>query len=520
MNSKKLAMYIRLSKEDLDVTSRMDKIESNSVSNQRNLLMDYYRTHAELHSYELVEFVDDGFSGTNFERPQFDAMLKQIRTGQIQCVMVKDLSRFGRNYLEVGNYLDMILPLYGTRFISVTDNIDTDRFKGLTGGMDVALRNLINGLYSIDLSKKVRSSLRIRNKRGDYLGGSAFYGYKLDPNDKKHLLVDESVRSIIEMIYSDCLAGMTTRKIAAKLNDMGIPSPLAYKRQNGGLYNGRVAEEQSYWIQATVRRILTDERYTGKMVSYTREREHVGSNRTIPVPRQDWIIVPGTHEAIISDEVFTKAQNILESHKRGSNSGTSGYKKGSIFVCGYCGRRLQKNIGTAANYLRCPKSDTVKGTPCENVHPVLSKLERAVLELLRANFNQRLNDATPSLDDRDAALCHIRDKRKQAATELARIKGRKTELYEKYRSGKISRESYQIIRDQDARAKSACEDMINQCDEEERKTLSEGTLTASSTGSADKILSVFDPLVISDLIRRVTVFGDNRIEVEFKFREG
>lgn len=171
--NKTLAFYIRLSAEDADLKSS-GKAESNSVTNQRKLLRDYYEQHTELCEYEVVEFCDDGYTGTNFDRPQFMLMMEQIRRREIQAIMVKDLSRFGRDYLEVGAYLELILPLFGTRFISANDNFDSDNFIGTTGGLELALRNLINGLYSRDLSVKVRSANKTRSRRGEYWGGALF----------------------------------------------------------------------------------------------------------------------------------------------------------------------------------------------------------------------------------------------------------------------------------------------------------------------------------------------------------
>ena len=224
----------------------------------------------------------------------------------------EDLSRFGRNFLEMGNYLELILPLYGVRFISINDAFDSNDYLGVTGGLELALRNLINNMYSRDLSTKVRSAYRTRNLRGEYWGGSGFYGYQVHPHNKKRLIVDEQVRDIIVMIFESCVSGMTTSEVAQMLNDMGIPSPLEHKRRNGGFYNGVVKEETGIWLKGAVRKILTDERYTGKMITNIRETEEVGKPKMRSLPRDQWIIVPGTHEAIISEELFRAAQNALQ----------------------------------------------------------------------------------------------------------------------------------------------------------------------------------------------------------------
>ena len=175
MPDKVLAFYIRLSSEDRDLKTNALKNESNSVFNQRRLLQDYYDTHESLHGYKVIVFCDDGVTGTHFDRPKFDELIEMARNQEIHCIMVKDLSRFGRNFLEMGNYLELILPLYGVRFISINDAFDSDDYLGVTGGLELALRNLINNMYSRDLSTKVRSAFRTRNLRGEYWGGNGFY---------------------------------------------------------------------------------------------------------------------------------------------------------------------------------------------------------------------------------------------------------------------------------------------------------------------------------------------------------
>jgi len=268
MPDKTLAFYIRLSMEDGDLKGSADKKESNSITNQRKLLMNYYESHPDLKKYQIIEFCDDGFSGTNFDRPQFTRMIEMLRNREIDTVMVKDLSRFGRDHLEVGGYLELLFPLFGTRFISVNDNFDTNDYVGTTGGLELAIRNLVNGMYSKDLSLKIRSANQARRKQGFYHScGHAFYGYQLDPKDKRKLIVDENVREVVVKIFDLCIEGRSTKDIAQYLNDKNILSPRQYKLQNGMFYNGRVVDNESIWLASTIRKILNDGRYTGKMIS-------------------------------------------------------------------------------------------------------------------------------------------------------------------------------------------------------------------------------------------------------------
>ena len=442
--SKVLAFYIRLSSEDRDLKTNALKNESNSVFNQRRLLQDYYDTHESLHGYKVIVFCDDGVTGTHFDRPKFDELIEMARNQEIHCIMVKDLSRFGRNFLEMGNYLELILPLYGVRFISINDAFDSDDYLGVTGGLELALRNLINNMYSRDLSTKVRSAYRTRNLRGEYWGGSGFYGYQVHPHNKKRLIVDEQVRDIIVMIFESCVSGMTTSEVAQMLNDMGIPSPLEHKRRNGGFYNGVVKEETGIWLKGAVRKILTDERYTGKMITNIRETEEVGKPKMRSLPRDQWIIVPGTHEAIISEELFRAAQNALQGRIRNVNKNTAGNRANNLFVCGCCGRKLRKNPAKEP-HLVCPKNDSIKGAECAGLFVNQAQIEQAVLQMLREQSRIFLEQHCLMQACIDKKLSSIQTELDANTNMTRRLQSRKAELYEQYRAGSISREKFADI---------------------------------------------------------------------------
>lgn len=517
MRDKVLAFYIRLSSEDKDIRTNALKNESNSVFNQRLLLHDYYNAHEDLLEYRVIEFCDDGITGTHFERPKFDELIEMARNQEIHCIMVKDLSRFGRNFLEMGNYLELILPLYGVRFISVNDAFDSDDYLGVTGGLELALRNLINNMYSRDLSTKVRSAFRTRNLRGEYWGGSGFYGYKVHPHNKKKLTIDEQVRDVIVMIFESCVAGMTTSEIAQMLNDMGIPSPLEHKRRNGGFYNGVVKEETGIWLKGAVRKILTDERYTGKMITNTRETEEVGKPKMRPLPRNQWIIVPRTHEAIISEELFLAAQNSLQGRIRNVNKNTAGNRANNLFVCGCCGRKLRKNPAKEP-HLVCPKNDSIKGTECADIFVNQAEIERAVLEILRTQ-------SVSFLEQHSLIKAYIDQKISRLQTELdanrntvRRLQSRKAELYEQYRAGRISKEKFVDTQKNNA---EKLEDLAEKAEEIEREliehTESKGSLVAGKK-MADQIvlLKRYDPEVIRHFVERVHVFPTGELKIEMR----
>ena len=515
-SEKTLAFYIRLSLEDGDLKKSTDKTESNSVSNQRKLLLDYYKSHPELQAYQLVEFCDDGFSGTNFERPQFQEMMEKVKRGQIHCIMVKDLSRFGREYLEVGAYLELILPLFGTRFISVNDAFDTDRYIGTTGGMELALRNLINSMYSRDLSVKVRSAIKTRNRRGLYWGGGSFYGYELAPDDKHRLVVDEEVRSVIVMIFELCVDGLSTMQIAQKLNMMGIPCPSEHKKKKGGKYNGRTLEERSIWIGSTVRKILNDARYTGKMISGTREMVGIRTNKMKSLPKEEWIVVEGTHEAIISQELFDQAAASLKSRIRTVNDNTSGDRSGNLFVCGYCGRKLQKSQGKQI-HLYCIKGRSDVSSECDHIHEDWGLLKQTVLQVFGAHVKMLYEKAEKAKMQSVSEESMLRESLQRLETKVRVLRNRKTTLYESYRAGKYTREQFMDMRENDEREIGRLTEQIAEANTRlnqmiRRKKAADNTMSAAS----GFVLSSYDPKVIRRFVEEIKVFGNGRLEICFK----
>lgn len=226
------AAYIRLSDEDRNINGST-KAESNSVSAQRILIRDYIHRNSLAGKVDIQEYVDDGFSGTNFLRPAFKRMMEDAKKGEIGCIVVKDFSRFGRDHLETGNYLEKIFPLLGIRFISVNDQFDSMDCQGMTGGMSVALKNIINAMYSQDLSKKIKSAMETRAARGEYIGALAAYGYLKDPDNIHHLIPDGDAAETVRLIFNMAAQGKTKTEIARYLNEQGIPTCMEHFQKTG-----------------------------------------------------------------------------------------------------------------------------------------------------------------------------------------------------------------------------------------------------------------------------------------------
>ena len=229
-----VAIYLRLSKDDGDFSSAEEgKAESNSIHNQRELLLSFLEKHPEMELYD--EYKDDGRTGTNFDRPDFKRMMKDIRTGVVNCIIVKDLSRFGRDYIECGKYIEKIFPQLGVRFISVNDGFDTAS-AGSSDSIVIPFKNLINDCYSRDISIKVRSNLDVKRRQGEFISNFAVYGYAKDPKDKNHLIIDGYAAEVVRDIFKWKLEGLSPDRIADRLNQQGILSPMEYKRARGSRF--------------------------------------------------------------------------------------------------------------------------------------------------------------------------------------------------------------------------------------------------------------------------------------------
>lgn len=278
------ALYLRLSRED------GDKTESDSIANQRTLLEAYAADHPELCIVD--EFVDDGYSGSNFERPAFQNLFRELEQGTINCVLVKDLSRFGRNYIEVGRYLERIFPVMRVRLIAVTDNYDSQSAWKTSDSIMVPMRNLLNDAYCRDISVKIKSQLAVKRKRGDFVGSFATYGYQKDPDNHTKLIVDELAAETVQNIFRWKINGVSNQGIADRLNAEKVPSPAARKLQSGAKLSLHFRKsDEPPWSAKAVDRILHNEVYTGKLVQGKTRRLDYRSKKKMNVPMRDWTIV-------------------------------------------------------------------------------------------------------------------------------------------------------------------------------------------------------------------------------------
>ena len=269
----KLYLYIRLSSADKDMKH---KTESDSIANQRLLLHQYLKNHKEFQFYEVEEFIDDGYSGTNDNRPAFENMIEHLKNGDSKLVICKDFSRFFRDYVEIGDYLERIFPFLGVHFISVNDNYDSNNYIDTTGGIDVVMQSIVYSFYSKDLSQKIKTVMRAKAKKGQYIGSFAPYGYIKDPENKNHLLPDPETAPIVRRIFDMALDGKIISEIATVLNREKIETPAQYfRRKFPNIKKHRMVSKGNSWDSSNIRRIIQHKIYTGAVISQTRQWYYV-----------------------------------------------------------------------------------------------------------------------------------------------------------------------------------------------------------------------------------------------------
>lgn len=346
-----LAFYIRLSQEDLfKASGEVD--ESASVSHQRDLLQYTYHSRPDLSGYEVIEFVDDGYSGTNFNRPSFQKMMEEVKRGNIQCIMVKDFSRFARNFLDAGEYLEQIFPFLGVRFISVNDHYDSDTKEGTAGDWDVVFKNFLYDLYSKDLSKKTTAAKKSKARKGEYLGRAPI-GYIRSKEKKNQLEIEPEGAKIVRFIFDMALSGHTIPEIVKMLNQAEIPTPgtLTEKVYWGKQMMVRKNTAVICWQYNMVWGILKNRVYTGACVNFKRSKTAPCGVHTKKNEEEEQIIVPDCHEAIVTEEEFEQAFEQCRIMKGKRSKKDNRYRPrrtvlSGFCVCGYCNRVMHYEYRT------------------------------------------------------------------------------------------------------------------------------------------------------------------------------
>ncbi len=517
---RKSAIYLRLSMEEEATAdgASSKQWESNSITNQRKLLLDYIDNDAELRQQEVAEFCDDGFSGTNMDRPGMQELLKQVRQRKIGCILVKDMSRFARSYIELGDYLNQIFPFMGVRFIAVNDHYDSREHAGNTIELDTAFQTLLYDLYSKDISVKVKTSLQNKCANGEYAFGQVPFGYAKSATQKNAVVVNEREARIVRHIFSLAGEGMSSAQIARELIARQTPTmqQLRYPMRN------RVGGNQS-WSRTAVRGILNNRFYLGEMLYGKTVSRCVGSKKRMAVPRQEWKVIRNHHEPLVTPEEFA-----LVSSFRPQQSTKRRREKHPLtgkMYCGGCGYAISyKPHGTndkMPNHFWCPKHSLLQIPDCCTYFraDVLEKI--VLLELCRElMLRGDLTKQRESLERfQKEKWNRWKKEMRDCETQHQSLQSQKDTLYERYATRQISAGEYRSLADaivlqmhklseEKEKARLACERWREEYDRP-KLDMKEIIRFLQMEKLTKEVVEVF--------IKKITTYGNKRVEIEWNY---
>lgn len=519
-------LYARISVE----TER--KREADTIGNQLQLLKDYVSEHSDLTVFDI--YSDDDISGTDFIRPEFSRMMNDLRDGKIDCIIVKDLSRLGRNYLESGEYIEMVFPFFRCRFISVTDRFDT---KYQQADISVQLKNMANEMYAKDISRKICSTMRTIQDQGKFAGSRAPYGYRLDPADKHHLIIDEETAPIVKQLFELLAEGNTVHFVATTMNANGIPSPgrLLYERGIASTDHFK----NSKWYMQTVRRILQDEIYLGWMVSgkFRSTYHSTGKKGSQPVPREEWIVTKGTHEPIVTEELFNKVQEYFVRMKE-EHGQTAVYnsksKKASIFKghlrCGECGQamflRNKHSHGKVTAWYYCALHENYNSSYCVKKAVKKQDVEDIALKLIRTQI-KLFTDAREmiiALNKKESSKTKHRiysDQIRNVKKQIEKYLSLKASLYEDFANGVLSQSDYISMGQEYAQKADELRIFLAELEKEAQKY----SQTYAMNGSWAQIIEQYQNAetlteeMIDAFIDEMILYNNGHVEVKFRFKD-
>ena len=500
-----IALYIRLSIEDY-------KYDSMSIENQRLVLNEYAAGMPEALNSEVLEFIDNGYSGTNFERPQVQKLIEMVRENKIDCIIVKDFSRFGRNSIETGYFIERVFPLFHTRFISISDDYDSNNYKGDTGGMDVAFKYLISEYYSRDMSIKTKSAKYAKMQRGEYQSTICPYGYRKSADGRME--PDPEAAAVVLLIFQLAAEGKNAPSIAKELYKRGIPTPAEYKIAKGQKTHD-ISRTHGIWCDSTIVRYLADERYTGTYIIGKRAVLEVGGNNSRFKDRSKWYIIPDHHPAIVDKALFDKVQDTVRRFSQPHKKQRDYLLKGIVF-CGCCDHALSY-VANKHPYFVCRRSQAAENGPCHDLKVAAEELEQVIFQTLKSQLEAVLSIRA------DGSICldTVVAERTEYEKQIEALEDSKQSLFEQYIMGEIDVGTYKaekafydaaILKAKNAYAAIAAQAKKKK---EEQDRQSSRTEVAKAITDAEGLT----PELVNLLIEKVYVFPDKRIEVAYKVQD-
>lgn len=517
------AVYVRLSKED------GDKIESDSITSQKDILSEYVKQKDDIIISDF--YIDDGWSGANFERPAFSRMMSDIYAKKVNCVIVKDLSRFGRNYADSSRYIDDIFVKLNIRFIALNSGVDTisKHTNPATQCITVGIQNVINESYIANTSVSIRGALDINRKQGKFIGSFATYGYLKDPDDHHKLVVDDEAAEVVKTIFKWFIEGKSVIGITKNLNALGILNPSEYKRQKGFNYKHTNKNNDGLWCDSTVRRMLRNQMYIGNMVQGKNTNLSYKIKKCRAKPKDEWIIVEGTHEPIIDKETFEKAQSLFNRNTRTSPKKTEVDLFSGFVKCADCHRAMSKKVNNHAygvyKYYRCVTASKKSKTACSPHSIRIDVLEKTVLSSIQ-NMIDTAVELEKILDKINKQAVKNGDTLTKKALDKLKndrenIKKMSLDLYPDYKANIITLDEYTTLKENMA---SKIADLNIKIAEYEKTIESEKSAQVNQSdfirkftqfGKIDKLTRP----ILCELVDSILVHKNGDITINFKFMD-
>lgn len=515
-------IYVRLSRED------REKGESNSITSQKAICMEYISHHPDL---ELVEIYDedDGYTGTNMERPGFQRMLQDMRTGKIDCAISKDLSRFSRNYIDAGNYLEKIFPSLGIRYIAINDQYDSLMPGSASDSITLPFKNLVNDIYCRDISVKIRTNLEAKRRKGEYVGSFTPYGYSKSPEDKNRLIIDEPAAEIVTMIFGMFKDGFSILRIAQRLNQSGVPTPMEHKRMQG--VNFRTVfrcRDNPKWEYNTVARILKNEVYLGNLTQGKRGTPNHKVHDIRLKDESDWVRVEAAHEPLISAADFFAVAELMKRDMRAAEENGKHHLFSGFLWCGDCGgTMIRKTIAKSGRkYVYYICSNHKKQHTCSPHSFSESKLREVVFHAV--------HDQVETVMHIDEVLEYLKKIPKESRKglnyeaqmmkveeEIEQYKKRKLRLYEDLTDGIITKEEYQDFRNSYQSIIEEKQNIVKRLKREQEDAASTGLGNRAWVQAFAQYENIeeLDRRVMVALVDRILIYENKAIEIQFNYRD-
>lgn len=517
-----IAVYIRLSRED-------GNDESLSVTNQKKIINEYLERCFQ-GQYTLADYyIDDGLTGTDYERPDFQRMIHDMETGKINCIVCKNLSRMFRNYSDQGYFLEKVFPTNKTRFVTVSDpKVDSYLHPETIQGLEVPINGLMNDRFAAKTSKDIRDTFATKRRKGEFIGAFAPYGYAKDPKNKNNLLIDPEAAEVVRDIFHWFTAeGMSKNGIAKRLNDAGIPNPTAYKREKGLRYiNPQSCKNDGLWCGATITALLKNPTYIGTMVQGRQMVVSYKVHDKVAAPEDEWFVVEGTHEPLIERAIFDKAQNLQKRDTRTAPEKRRLHLFAGFIRCSDCNKAMTRHQAKELVYYHCRTYKDKSAAHCSKHSIREDVLKTVVLEAIQRQIaiSKKLPETieaiykTPSVQNQSARLFDILKLRKK---ELEKIANVIDSLYGDWKNGEISKEEYRRLK---GKYESQAEQLA-QVIENISKDFGEET---KGSESADPYLTDFlkykniaslERGILIDLVDKIIVHEAGKIEIHFNFAD-